>query len=92
MPFEVAWPGALVGAILFSLGKQAFGSYLGGSAVSSAYGAAGSLVLLLIWVYYSVQTLLFGTEVSRVIFRHREALALDRLRTQAQNNERGVAA
>ena len=60
------WSGALVTAVLFSLGKFLIGLYLGNSAVSSSFGAAGSLVLLLIWIYYSAQILLFGAEFTQV--------------------------
>ncbi|HUE99541.1 MAG TPA: YihY/virulence factor BrkB family protein [Anaerolineales bacterium] len=60
------WLGALVTAILFSLGKMLIGLYLGNSAVASSFGAAGSLVLLLVWIYYSAQILLFGAEFTQV--------------------------
>ena len=60
------WLGAFVTAVLFSLGKFLIGIYLGNSAVASSFGAAGSLVLLLIWIYYSVQILLFGAEFTQV--------------------------
>ena len=60
------WLGAFVTALLFSLGKLAIGIYLGNSAVASSFGAAGSLVLLLIWIYYSAQILFFGAEFTEV--------------------------
>jgi len=60
------WLGAFVTAILFSLGKFLIGLYLGNSAVASSFGAAGSLVLLLVWIYYSAQILLFGAEFTQV--------------------------
>jgi membrane protein len=60
------WMGAFVTSLLFSLGKTAIGIYLGNSAVSSAFGAAGSLVLLLLWIYYSAQILFFGAEFTQV--------------------------
>jgi membrane protein len=60
------WLGAFVTALLFSLGKFLIGLYLGNSAVASSFGAAGSLVLLLLWVYYSAQILLFGAEFTQV--------------------------
>jgi membrane protein len=67
---EVAWGdvwiGGLITALLFSLGKTAIGIYLGNSAVSSTFGAAGSLVLLLLWIYYSAQILFFGAEFTQV--------------------------
>ena len=61
-----AWIGAFVTSLLFSFGKAAIGIYLGNSAVSSAFGAAGSLVLLLLWIYYSAQILFFGAEFTQV--------------------------
>jgi len=60
------WLGAFVTAILFSLGKLLIGLYLGNSAVASSFGAAGSLALLLIWIYYSAQILFFGAEFTQV--------------------------
>jgi len=60
------WIGAAVTAVLFTLGKFLIGLYLGTSGVASAYGAVGSLVVLLLWVYYSSQIFLFGAEFTRV--------------------------
>jgi membrane protein len=60
------WEGALVSAVLFTLGKMLIGFYLAHSQVMTAFGAAGSLVALLIWVYYSAQIFFFGAEVIRV--------------------------
>lgn len=60
------WIGASLTAFLFSIGKLSIGLYLGKSDVGSAYGAAGSLVILLVWVYYSAQILLFGAEFTQV--------------------------
>ncbi|HWB40303.1 MAG TPA: YihY/virulence factor BrkB family protein [Gemmatimonadales bacterium] len=59
------WMGALVTAGLFTVGKFAIGLYLGTSDVASTYGAAGSVVVLLIWVYYSSQIVLLGAEFTR---------------------------
>lgn len=61
-----AWIGAFITSVLFSLGKAAIGIYLGNSAVGSTFGAAGSLVLLLLWIYYSAQILFFGAEFTQV--------------------------
>jgi membrane protein len=61
-----AWIGAFITSLLFSLGKAAIGIYLGNSAVGSTFGAAGSLVLLLLWIYYSAQILFFGAEFTQV--------------------------
>ena len=63
------WIGAFITAALFTLGKFGIGLYLGRSSVASAYGAAGSLVLLLVWVYYSAQILFYGAELTHVYAR-----------------------
>lgn len=60
------WGGALVTSLLFGLGKLLIGIYLGRSTIASAYGAAGSLVVLLLWVYYSSTILFFGAELTQV--------------------------
>lgn len=60
------WIGAAVTALLFTLGKFLIGLYLGKSDVTTAFGAAGSLVLLLVWVYYSAQIVFFGAEFTKV--------------------------
>src|SRR5436190_10300362 len=58
--------GAAFTAVLFMLGKFAIGAYLGSSAVASVYGAAGSVILILVWVYYSAIILYFGAEFTKV--------------------------
>ena len=60
------WLGALVTALLFTAGRYLIGLYLGRSSMASAYGAAGSLVIVLVWTYYSAQTFLLGAEFTRV--------------------------
>jgi membrane protein len=60
------WIGAVITALLFALGKWALGLYLGSGSAASAYGAASSLITLLLWVYYSSQILLFGAEFTQV--------------------------
>jgi membrane protein len=74
---RVAWRDIVIGAVttaaLFTAGKFLIGIYLGRASVGSAYGAAGSIVVLLVWVYYSSQIFLFGAEFTRVYSRHREA-------------------
>jgi membrane protein len=62
MPWKDLWVGSMVTALLFSAGKFLIGLYLGKAAVGSAYGAAGSLVAVLVWVYYSAMIFLFGAE------------------------------
>jgi membrane protein len=61
------WSGAAITAALFMVGKYLIGLYLGMGTVGSAYGAAGSFVVLLLWLYYSTQILLFGAELTQVI-------------------------
>ncbi len=60
------WFGAALTALLFGFGKWALGLYLGSGSAASAYGAASSLITLLLWVYYSSQILLFGAEFTQV--------------------------
>src|SRR5436309_6952482 len=60
------WIGAIMTAVLFGVGKWALGFYLGSGTAGSAYGAASSLITLLLWVYYSSQILLFGAEFTQV--------------------------
>ena len=59
------WLGGLVTAVLFTLGKTAIGYYLGQASVGSAYGAAGSMIVLLVWVYYSALIVFFGAEFTQ---------------------------
>ncbi len=60
------WLGAFVTAILFIIGKEALSLYLARAGVGSAYGAAGSLVVLLVWLFYTYQVLIFGAEFTQV--------------------------
>lgn len=60
------WVGAAITTLLFGLGKYLIGFYLGNSTFNSAYGAAGSLVIILVWVYYSTVIFLFGAELTSV--------------------------
>ena len=63
------WLGAACTAILFTTGKSLIGIYLGRAGATSVYGAAGSLVLVLLWIYYSAQILLLGAEFTEVYSR-----------------------
>ncbi len=63
------WMGAAVTALLFTIGKFLLGLYLGNSTIASSYGAAGSFVVLLVWIYYSAQILLLGAEFTQVYAR-----------------------
>src|SRR5437764_8772873 len=60
------WIGAVMTTLFFGLGKWLLGFYLGSGTAGSAYGAASSLITLLLWVYYSAQILLFGAEFTQV--------------------------
>jgi membrane protein len=64
--------GAIATAALFTIGKSLIGWYIGSSAVASSYGAAGGLLVALLWVYYSSEIFLFGAEFTRAYsVRHR---------------------
>jgi membrane protein len=65
LAWQDTWFGALFTALLFSLGKYGIGVYLGNSGVTSSFGAAGSVIALLLWVYYSAQIFFFGAEFTR---------------------------
>lgn len=66
IPWRHVWPAALLTALLFSLGKFVIGMYLGRAGFGSTYGAAGSFVIVIMWVYYSSQIFLFGAEYARL--------------------------
>jgi membrane protein len=66
MAWRDVWVGAVVTSLLFQLGKFLIGLYVGKASVGSPFGAAGSLAVLLVWVYYSSQIILFGAEFTRV--------------------------
>jgi membrane protein len=70
---DLAWKdvrlGAVVTALLFTLGKLLIGAYLGNAGVGEAYGGGGSMIVVLVWVYYSSMIFLFGAELTRVIAR-----------------------
>ena len=91
IPWRGVWLGAFVTAALFTLGKHLIGLYLANSAVGSAYGAAGTLVILLIWVYFSAQVFYVGAEIAQVYTRRagipirpsRHASRLIKLRVEA---------
>jgi membrane protein len=76
---RVAWREAIVGALvaglLFSIGKSVIGFYLGRTTLISGYGAAGTFILVLLWVYYSSLIFLYGAEVAAAWQKRRRALA-----------------
>jgi membrane protein len=88
------WLGATVTSLLFVIGKFALGIYLGKAAVGSTFGAAGSLVVLLLWVYYSAQILLFGAEFTQVYTRSHgsQKEAAEEKKTETEKEEKRVAA
>ena len=69
--WQDVWTGAIATAVLFTLGKSLIGLYLGKAAVGSAYGAAGSLIVVIVWVYYSAMIFLFGAEFTHTAARTR---------------------
>jgi membrane protein len=73
----IAWRDVLIGAfgtaILFTIGKSLIGWYIGSSAVASTYGAAGGLIVLLLWVYYSAEIFLLGAEFTKAYAERRDA-------------------
>ena len=71
------WVGAAVTALLFSLGKSLIGLYLGRSGVASGFGAAGSLIVVIVWTYYSAQIFLLGAEFTHVWAHARGTLSAD---------------
>jgi membrane protein len=78
---------AFVTAVLFAIGKSLIGIYLGRAAPSSPYGAAGALIVLMFWTYYSAQIFLFGAELTKAIADER-APADRRARNEKRNSER----
>ncbi|HKV12403.1 MAG TPA: YihY/virulence factor BrkB family protein, partial [Thermoanaerobaculia bacterium] len=91
------WTGAVITAVLFLIGKILIGLYLGNSSVASTYGAAGSLVVLLLWIYYSSQILFFGAEITQVyasrygtgIVPSEHAVPVKEVRIEEPERERG---
>jgi membrane protein len=82
IPWSDVLVGALVTAVLFSIGKFLIGLYIGKSAVASDFGAAGTLVVAILWVYYSSQIFFFGAELTRAY-----SLGLGSSRQEAANSE-----
>ncbi len=67
IPWRGIWMGAVVTAFLFSIGKSLIGLYLGKASVGSAYGAAGSVIVVIVWVYYSSMIFFFGAEFTHAL-------------------------
>jgi membrane protein len=73
------WCGAAATAVMFTIGKSLISLYIGSSAIATSYGAAASVIVLLIWVYYSAQIFLLGAEFTKIFALHRGSRAGDRL-------------
>jgi membrane protein len=69
--WRVVWFGGAVTALLFTIGKELIGMYLGRGSIASIYGAAGSMIVILLWVYYSSIIFLYGAEVTRLTAKAR---------------------
>lgn len=76
IPWKDVWVGAAVTGALFSLGKYLIGLYLGQTSFGSSYGAAGSIIIILLWVNYSSQILFFGAEFTKVYASHYGSLVV----------------
>jgi len=84
------WVGAAMTALLFTIGKSLLGIYLGKASVGSSYGAAGSLVVLVVWVYYSAQILFLGAEFTQVQARQRGRAIKPSKRAEAFDRSAGL--
>jgi membrane protein len=60
------WIGATVTSLLFKIGKYLIGSYLGNSKIGSTFGAASSVIIIMLWTFYSAQIMLFGAEFTKI--------------------------
>jgi membrane protein len=69
--FRIVWPGAIFTAALFAIGKYLIGLYISQSHIANTYGAASSLIVLLLWIFYSSQIVFFGAEFTRALALHR---------------------
>jgi membrane protein len=71
IPWRDVWFGAFITAVLFVAGKYVIGLYLGQAGIGSVFGAAGSVVVFMVWVYYAGLIFFFGAEITQVVARHR---------------------
>jgi membrane protein len=92
---RIGWRDVLLGAVLtsllFTVGKFVIGLYLGKASIVSVYGAAGSLVVVLVWVYYSAIIFLFGAELTQVTARRRGSRVTPSPNAQWAPGEGGIA-
>jgi membrane protein len=82
------WIGAAITSMLFTIGKSLIGAYLGGSGIASTYGAAGSFVIILLWINYSAQILFLGAEFTQV-WANRYGSRMRSSRKNLLNSENG---
>lgn len=82
---RAVWAGAAASALLFAVGKHLIGLYLARASVASSYGAAGSFVVVMLWVYYSAQILLFGAALAAAVDERRGGNASPGARTPVAN-------
>ncbi len=82
------WIGAAITSMLFTIGKSLIGVYLGGSGIASTYGAAGSFVIILLWINYSAQILFLGAEFTQV-WANRYGSRMRSSRKNVLNSEKG---
>jgi membrane protein len=86
------WIGAAATAALFTIGKMVIGLYLGKAAVGAEYGAAGAVIVLIVWVYYSAQIFFMGAEFTKVYARHhgsQKVSSFSALRSEMQSSNSG---
>src|SRR6185312_1124081 len=83
-----AWFGGAITALLFNIGKLLIGWYVGNQSFESTYGAAASIIVLLIWVYYSAQIVLFGAELTHAYAGERGSRRRQGVDSTARNKAR----
>ena len=81
--WRAVWPGAFLTALLFAIGRALIALYISRASITSSFGAAGSLVTLLLWVYYSAQVFFLGAEFTQVYARRRIVSPAERTVTPA---------
>lgn len=82
------WVGAAMTSVLFTIGKSLIGIYLGSSGISSTYGAAGSFVIILLWINFSAQILFLGAEFTQVWSNRYGSRMLEKRKAQLENGDR----
>jgi membrane protein len=84
--WQDVWVGALITGLFFTIGKTLIGLYLGKSSVGSTYGAAGSVIVVIVWVYYSAQIFFFGAELTHAYSDNRLPVRQDRSGTISEGH------